>query len=59
MKIIRVIVDEVPDKCCRCPLFDYEYGDCVALDECLYDTYSYLFPRDCKPNNCPLVKEEE
>ena len=59
MKIIRVIVDEVPDKCCRCPLFDFEYGDCIALDTNLYNDYYYDFPRYFKPDNCPLVKEEE
>ena len=54
MKIIKVVVDKLPPSCLRCLLFDNEYGDCKALDVCLYDIYGFTFPRINSPDECPL-----
>ena len=58
MEIIKVVVDEIPLCCLRCSLFDNGFGDCHALDVCLYDIHGFTFPITSRPDNCPLEVQE-
>lgn len=63
MKIIKVIVDKLPDSCDNC---DYLYfdGKPVAYPICgallrEHDKIEEIFVNDKLPDWCPLVLEEE
>ena len=55
MNILRVIVDEVPENCCRCLLMgkDADLGYCLAGQELDSD---YVVRR---PDWCPLISSTD
>ena len=54
MNIIKVIVDEMPESCCRCPLMgkDDDWGSCLSGQE-LDSDYNVR-----RPDWCPLMAGE-
>lgn len=55
MNIIKVIVDEMPANCCRCPLMgkDDDWGSCLSGQE-LDSDYNVR-----RPDWCPLVTVDD
>ncbi|KKQ10202.1 MAG: hypothetical protein US20_C0002G0003 [Candidatus Pacebacteria bacterium GW2011_GWF1_36_5] len=53
MKIYKVLVDELPEKCGGCLLFDTEYYMCWGTG-----TWDKIQDDDTRPSWCPIEVEE-
>jgi len=53
MKIYKVLVDELPETCSKCDLYDSEEYMCRATFKDIYECLDY--PKTNRPVWCPLV----
>ncbi len=56
MKVIKVIVDELPKNCSRCKL---KYTRMRGEAKICFNANKYCFGNDTRPNWCPLVTVDE
>jgi hypothetical protein len=60
MRIIKVIVDEVPNSCLNCPRFDFDFKGLFKRERpyCLITGGDILIDyKKSRPDWCPLINE--
>ncbi len=55
MKVIKVIVDELPKNCSRCKL---KYTRMRGEGKICFNANKYCSDNDTRPNWCPLVRKD-
>ena len=60
MKILKLIVDEIPENCGKCPFMQYLYDfpKCVAItDENKWDIEGNPYDMKYRRSDCPLKED--